>query len=102
MLKVEYDANNGISIPDGKVVKTVHDWIAVGHDLAVSTSSMLVIEALRLAIKNKTIAVNAIEISFEGKVLKHNSLGQIETWPVGFCDLHDRLLEKLIDWNDFE
>lgn len=100
MITIIYDAYAGVSIPDGKVQDTVYEWIEINsHKNSIyHTSTGLVIDAMRLAIKNCMIPTRDVLFVFNDMAFQANEYGQFETWPKGFCDTHDMLLIGLLEY----
>jgi len=98
-IKITYDAQNGIAIPDGRV-KEFLLVLAMGGDaggggdageITVSTSN--IIHSARLfAVQNKV----AVEFVFEGKTITPNEYGAIHDWPRGFADYQDGVIANIL------
>jgi predicted ATPase len=114
MIELTYDAMAGWAHRDGLVENTVDAWIALHHDtretVQQTTSTENALNALRVAVKKGKIAHTDVVIFYnryngstepvETWQLRVDCNGRLDHWPPGFADLTDRLLEKLIDWND--
>jgi len=94
MIKVIYDPIYGVAIPDGEVIEFSHSL----HDRVITISNGIVLDAIRLAIKEGKYKPEDIYIEFEGKRININKDGRAENWPEGFCDTWDRILGGLTGW----
>lgn len=95
MLVVEYDARNGGAIPDGLVEEYVKQEIMIhealkeqgGGDRHICTGGEVVVNGFRLAIVKGEIKANEICFLFKGEKIQANKYGNLESWPIGFCDI---------------
>lgn len=93
--------NNGILTPDGEVETTVREWIKRAADDTGITCVMIVghglpILTLRALIKEGVTSCDDCGIQFNGKDIEVNKDGRLPFWPVGFCDVEDGLLSRLL------
>lgn len=90
MIKVTFDGDKGITVPDNQTKFFVKEW--VNHkNLEIVVSNQLFIYWLRVALKLGKISPSEIELYFKDKnnkliKLEVNNDGRISTWPKGFCD----------------
>jgi len=70
----------------------------------IKTSSMIVIDTVRVFIKLGFIPTNCVEYYFEDELIESDDDGRITGWVDGFCDKHNIILETLIfaDTEDFK
>ena len=102
MITIIYDARNGIAIPDGQISDVVDSIVEsgrMGRDETHMFSTSIVIDALRLAVKEKRINHDQIVFSFNNQTIRVDPFGNLEQWPEGFCDLWTKILIELIDWD---
>ena len=99
-LIIEYDANHGYALPDGKTEAYADKIIALfldqDEDMVVSVASAVFVDFFRLRLAEGVVTTDQIEFTFEGKTLKHNKHGRIEHWPNGYCDIPIGPMEKLL------
>lgn len=91
MKSVRY-SRGGISISDFQAEE--YALGAKDRDLHVSTEN--VITWLRVHVKYGLIDYNEIEILFKDQILKIDKNGELNHYPIGFCDYHLNALTKLI------
>jgi len=94
---IDYNATIGDSFADGMVVKIVDDWIEDGS-CNIVTSTGLIIDAFRAAVKQGKVSSEDIVIKFRGEELPVDSRGKLDHWPAGFHDTQDKLLTILLGW----
>jgi hypothetical protein len=100
MLIVHYDPINGKSLPDQMVAREFEKDIAesIGNVHSVDIGVELYINYLRIAVKQKRISKDDIQIMFDGEIIEINSSGCLSHWPKGFCDTIDETLMLLAGW----
>lgn len=98
MLIVTYDPIFGEAIADGLIEHRVALDIfeSVNCTRSVTTGSTLYIKFLRLAIKEKKIYKEDVQIIFNGELIRLTDSGRVEYWPKGFCEVFDIVLERLL------
>ncbi len=64
------------------------------------TNSSLFVYAVRTLVKEGVIPLDEVTLQFNGTNLEMDRQGRIKHWPDGFCDVWDRFLSRLLDWND--
>lgn len=101
-VKLIYDANEGVSIPDGKCESFALDLINRGGELRFSNE--LFFTVFRLQVKLGKISPDDVEVLFfppshpHGICISLNHHGDCDNWPRGFCDNLDKYVMELIDW----
>lgn len=99
---IEYDSMIGDIVPDGKVQKYVDDMVLMVHNenlsspIIIIVGSVVLLDALRVAIKEKRLDRNTTTIHFEGKDYKVDKNARMTHWPVGLCDVYDDILDRLV------
>lgn len=88
-LIVEYDPDNGVTLPDNQSQKYVENVIdnmfAIPH---IIIGNELLITLFRCAVAEGKIKHTEIEFLFKGQIIKISKYGRCEEWPKGFGD-HD-------------
>ena len=99
-LIIEYDAENGDAIPDGKAMETVLNAyklsLRFNTPSFLKTSSENVVLAARVAIKEGKFSHEKVEFRYKQESWYMDKDGRNEFWPVGFCDTCSRFLERLL------
>lgn len=115
-LFVEFDAYNGLAVPDGKVgeyvsktLKTVTNEFAqedlypdeIIDPIKVRVGTNLMIDYFRLAVVSGSIKPEHIKILFTGGTGEKITMdvdenGRLSRWPDGFCDHTCDVLSKLM------
>ena len=71
-------------------------------DYELDISQSIIVHEFRLAVKNGLINKNVIafgyEVSGSSFLLGMDKNGNLEWWPIGFCDITDAQMMKLADW----
>lgn len=98
MLIVTYDANCGEAIRDGEVEGRVQRDIenSFENNLNIVVASELYINHLRLAVREKRILRENIQLFFNNEPIEMNDKGRIKHWPQGFCDGFGISLQRLL------
>lgn len=102
-LYIEYEPVKGTPTPDGLVAKVVDDAVDFvtnqdsGSDYMIVTSSELVINEIRVRVKQGELCTALTSIFFKGEEVVMHSNGRLANWPKGFCDTWDNQLDKLLD-----
>lgn len=94
-LCIEFDAVNGIAIPDGLAESYVQSLIDNPPDSTFVVSSSIFIQALRVAIKEGRLLHSDVIITFNSEQIPINSSGSISQWPKGFCSHEIDFLSRL-------
>ncbi len=94
MKTIEYDVD-GLAIADYKAEETARSFLKSDENyIKVSTDNF--VTAVRALIHEKFIPHTDVEFLFKGTKLPPNKNGRLNHWPVGFCDLHEDLLSRLL------
>lgn len=93
-----------MALPEGKVVhwveKVVEGWRATGSfPLVLDVGQDLIINQFRVLLHRGLIRPEELQLMVNDEHVPVNKNGRLATWPTGFCDLMDRQLMELIDWN---
>lgn len=104
MLVIEYDSINGEVVPDGcvrewadKLVETYKGRVV---DMTVVIGSVVMIGATRLLVAKKKLNHEEVVYRFGNfGDQSPDKNGMLRTWPEGFCDFYDDILEELIGWS---
>jgi predicted ATPase len=98
-LTINYDPVNGEVEPDGKVFSYVKHLAVVAEArqaLEVTVGSLLIIDEIRALILEGALPYKDITFKFEGKELRVDKYGNLNSWPKGFCDAYENILERLV------
>lgn len=99
MLKIRWDALNGISLPEGTVERwarlAVEDFLKNG-DMEISVGSTVLINAFRILIKKGQLRPDQVQFIVEDEVLPVDENGRFHRWPMGFADIINRQLLELL------
>ena len=101
-LHIVYDPLDGETVPDAQIkpmVEEIVQYVSEQDDYHISTGSELVINEIRIHIKNKTLDTDLTVIYFNNEEVLINMKGQFIEYPEGFCDTYENQLDKLIDWS---
>jgi len=101
---VEYDPLDGELIPDGKVDEACQSIVGyisanpnwAGYEHVRKIANGLLIDALRVEIKEGHIPLHALVFRFQGQLLKVNKDGRMWDWPPGFHDQEENYLMRLL------
>jgi hypothetical protein len=108
MIRLTYDPINGECMPDGICVQRAQEliknhkqhndfWVKEGKPFCVTQvfANELFFHAFRVQVKRGLIACEEVEVTFGDHRITINKDGRCHTWPPGFCDHTDVLLEAL-------
>lgn len=87
-------ADDGIFVPDNKVMETAQKIINEKKDVVVS--QFLIIDAIRVLIKRKMVNHKDIVFAYKDELIPINSRGRLKYWPDGFGDVLDSFLDEFI------
>ena len=73
-------------------IKTIPD----GETANLHIATELLINAIRLLIKQGKIRYNEIAFKYKDILLLPDKYGMLDSWPRGFCDIPEDILEQLI------
>lgn len=101
MLRVTYDPNDGIVVPDGKTEQWTADvlskWLEAGKpDTNITVGSALMVDQFRLKAKQEVFDSSEFMFVFYGKEIALYQGGRCSHWPNGFCDHSENILMQLI------
>lgn len=113
MLILNYTPNkttNGdhpvIYLPDNEVesfveqtIESYHEWSSsLFHTspYCINIGQELIMMYFFVMIKEKRIAINEVDIRYNGESLLIDSFDQYDTTPLGFCDYYKRIVLKLM------
>lgn len=98
----EPDNNDLEKISDGgaeRYVNRIIDQTCDGYVILL-TSQEMVVNCVRLAIHNKLISHADVCFKFGDHIVYPDKFGYLDWWPTGFCDYTDKILSKLLNWED--
>lgn len=87
-------SKKGESISDFEIENYVNDKIKNKQDILTSTG--LVIDYIRVLVKEGSLTCSSVEIYFEKDKLKIDENGRLDRWPKGFCDKFEELTSRLL------
>lgn len=98
-LVITYDPIVGTACPDGMAVHNaaalVQDALRGTGPIYHTTSSSLLIDAVRLQVVQGQFNAEHLTFRFMNKNLVVNSKGRLPEWPRGFCDYQIKILGSL-------
>ena len=86
--------DDGLFVPDNKVMETAQKIIDEKKDVVVS--QFLIIDAIRVLIKRKMINHRDVVFAYNDEIIPIEENGRLNDWPDGFGDIHDNLLIELL------
>jgi hypothetical protein len=93
MIKIQYDATNGIALPDGLVRTWVNNVVFAfkhGHSGQHLVANDSIINELRIRVARGELTTNDIEFVFDNGstvfVVPLDKRGSFPLMPAGFCD----------------
>ena len=101
MLIVEF-SKYGIYLRDDRVESWVNSVIEdynLNHkneEKLINVSNSLIVSHFRLAVKENRISILDIKFLYKGNYLRCDSNGILDSYPEGFCDHLDKLLDKML------
>jgi len=98
MLKINY-CKRGHAYPDYICEEYVRNaYETMNNNDTIETSTLLIIDAVRVLIYEKVIDHNLVEFYLEDEYIgKPDKYGRIDNWPKGFCDYHEDMLDRMLD-----
>ncbi len=94
MKTIEY-AVDGLAIADYKAEETARSFLK-SDDTYIKVSTDNFVTAVRALIHEQLISHKEVEFLFQGTKLQPTKNGRLNHWPVGFCDLSENLLSRLL------
>jgi hypothetical protein len=97
MIRIRYDALDGVAVRDGDVNQFVDDinW-GLEQNIEISVSTENVINEVRARIKEGMIPYINVVFLFDQKILLVDKNGRLDWWPNGFCDTIEKQLMRLL------
>jgi hypothetical protein len=92
MITLEYDALNGMALPEGMVKPFVTEFIRLNKtkDIKLIFGQELILQEFRLALLTNTLSIDAFRLMFDGHEIKltydYKIAADYKKWPKGFCD----------------
>lgn len=93
MIKIQYDRNNGITMPDGKVAGWVDEVVFAhkhGHSGEHLVANESIINELRLRVARNELTPVDIEFVYDSGgtvfLIPVDHQGSFDVTPLGFCD----------------
>jgi hypothetical protein len=104
-LKLTYDPQNGVVVPDGQCEQKAKEIIERRDAWWIGSETLF--SWIRLWVKRGLISPDEVEIYFNREVdgvkqsvrILIDKNGRLDNWPKGFFDIHDIVLNELIGWN---
>lgn len=98
MITLEYDALNGMVLPEGMVKPFVTEFIRLnkGQDIKLIFGQELILQEFRLALINGAFSVNDFQLMFDNREVKFTYDFKIDQWPKGLCDYSDQCIRDIV------
>lgn len=100
MLTVIYEPEGtSENYPDGEVMRIVADVVTdatLGNSVTFYTGQELAIDCVRVCILENLIPYNEVHFRYKNFLIIPDKYGHLDSWPDGFCDYRDKLLERLL------
>lgn len=84
-----FDAEHGTPSGDAYAGRIIDAFLEQSGTVEYTTANHSVVSALRLAIVEQRISHEDVKIVFGEQIILSNAKGELDAWPVGFCD-HER------------
>lgn len=102
MLKITYDPNNGVAVPDGKTAEwtdaIIAKWIEDGKpETDITIGSSMIVDQFRVRVVRGVLDASELVFLFEHWGIYVYGSGRCTDWPRGFCDYTDALLWEILD-----
>jgi hypothetical protein len=94
MKTIEY-STDGLAVADRKAEEVARAFLK-SDDSYIKVSTDNFVTAVRALIHEKLIPHTEVEFLFKGTKLPPNKNGRLSHWPLGFCDVHEDLLSRLL------
>lgn len=96
LIQIDYNPLTGKAFADGLCRDTVNEMVFRKEDISLCTSSSLIIDWLRVSLKNELISLDEIILTYKGEEIKLNANGKFANrLPKGFLDEQMRVLAIL-------
>lgn len=92
-MKVVYNSEAGVTLPDGKVRAFAADVVKNRVDVVVS--SEVLVDAIRLDLLKAGVPPTEVQFMFDDEELHVDDVYRFTDYPSGFCDLSMQLLRDL-------
>jgi hypothetical protein len=98
MITLEYDALNGMALPEGMVKPFVTEFIRLNKtkDIKLIFGQELILQEFRLAVINDVLSIDAFRLMFDDREVKFTYDFKIEDWPKGMCDYSDNCIRDIV------
>ena len=98
MITLEYDALNGMAIPEGMIKQFVTEYIRLNKtkDCTLIFGQELILQEFRLALITGELPINAFRLMFDGREVKFTYDFKIDQWPKGLCDYSDQCIRDIV------
>ena len=98
MITLEYDALNGMVLPEGMVKPFVTEFIRLnkGQDIKLIFGQELILQEFRLALANGILSINSFRLMFDNQEVAFTYDFKIEHWPKGLCDYSDNCIRDIV------
>jgi hypothetical protein len=98
MITLEYDALNGMALPEGMVKPFVTEFIRLNKtkDIKLIFGQELILQEFRLALINNVLPIDAFKLMFDDKEVKFTYDFKIDDWPKGMCDYSDHCIRDIV------
>ena len=95
MKTVIFDAS-GQPISDFTVYQQARDFL-LGPEEQIVVCNSTFIDSVRVMIHEKLFPNTEVVFSYGGEIILPDKNGRLPSWPAGFCDVNERLLERLLE-----
>jgi hypothetical protein len=98
MITIEY-AKNGKTYSDFEVEKFANEYCVIYSETKKDTTYVVsnenIVDAMKLMVAEGKISNEHLQFKFEDELINVNNKGEIEKYPIGFCDYTTNILFKL-------
>ena len=98
MKTIEYSVD-GQAFADAVVEEKARQFLASTDENYTKVSTENFVLAIRVLIHEDVISCSEVEFKYQDLSLKPNSNGRLTYWPLGFCDVNENLLNRLLKGN---
>ena len=92
-MKITFDDENGVVVPDGKLLEFASDILEKGEDVTIE--SELLVDAIRFNMIMESIDPDSVTFCFKDKEITVDELYNLKEYPYGFCDHHLHILQGI-------
>jgi len=93
---ITYNPDEGLITTDGRSMETAERIIAKGEDVTVAQE--LIITAIRVLIFQGKANHKDIIFAYKHMHLYVDKEGNLDEWPIGFCDISMNYITILCNW----